>query len=69
MRNKQVIHVGFGGHPNDLRGKCRHRIDLGRDRLFRRMQRGAGAESDKPAAPSTRPPPSGPRARGSNAPA
>ena len=38
MRNKQVVHVGFGGHPNDLRSKCRHRIDLGRDRLFRRMQ-------------------------------
>jgi uncharacterized LabA/DUF88 family protein len=41
MRAKQVIHVGFGGHPNDLRGKCHHRIDLGRDRLFRRLQRAA----------------------------
>ena len=30
MRNKQVVHVGFGGHVNDLRAKCRHRIDLGR---------------------------------------
>jgi uncharacterized LabA/DUF88 family protein len=39
MRGKQVIHVGFGGHLNDLRSKCRHRIDLSRDRLFRRIQR------------------------------
>jgi uncharacterized LabA/DUF88 family protein len=39
MRNKQVVHVGFGSHLNELRNKCRHRIDLGRDRLFRRMQR------------------------------
>ena len=39
MRNKQVVHVGFGSHMNELRNKCRHRIDLGRDRLFRRMQR------------------------------
>jgi uncharacterized LabA/DUF88 family protein len=39
MRGKQVIHVGFGGYTNDLRSKCRHRIDLGRDRLFRRAQR------------------------------
>lgn len=43
MRNKQIVQVGFGGYTNDLRGKCRHRIDLGRDRLFRRMQR-AGAD-------------------------
>jgi len=43
MRNKQVVHVGFGSHINDLRGKCRHRIDLGRDRLFRRAQRGREA--------------------------
>ena len=40
MRNKQVVHVGFGSHMNELRSKCRHRIDLGRDRLFRRVQRG-----------------------------
>src|SRR5262249_51030687 len=39
MRNKQVVHVGFGGRASDLRGKCRHRIDLNRDRLFKRMQR------------------------------
>jgi uncharacterized LabA/DUF88 family protein len=39
MRHKQVIHVGFGGHSNDLRAKCRHRIDLGKERAFRRMQR------------------------------
>lgn len=45
MRNKQVVHVGFGSHMNELRSKCRHRIDLGRDRLFRRAQRGrSGAE-------------------------
>ena len=30
MRNKQVVHVGFGSHLNELRNKCRHRIDLGR---------------------------------------
>ena len=41
MRNKQIVHVGFGGYTNDLRSKCRHRIDLGRDRLFRRIQRSA----------------------------
>jgi len=46
MRNKHVIHVGFGGHPNDLRVKCRHRIDLGRDKLYRRMQRGGGDGAD-----------------------
>lgn len=39
MRGKHVIHVGFGGHMNDLRSKCRHRIDLRRDRVFRRVQR------------------------------
>jgi uncharacterized LabA/DUF88 family protein len=39
MRNKHVVHVGFGGYANDLRSKCHHRIDLGRERLFRRMQR------------------------------
>ena len=32
MRYKQVVHVGFGSHMNDLRAKCRHRIDLGKDR-------------------------------------
>jgi uncharacterized LabA/DUF88 family protein len=39
MRNKHVVHVGFGSHGNELRGKCRYRIDLGKDRLFTRMQR------------------------------
>lgn len=39
MRNKHVVHVGFGSHGNELRGKCRHRIDLGRNRLFERMRR------------------------------
>ncbi|HJZ33432.1 MAG TPA: NYN domain-containing protein [Hyphomicrobiaceae bacterium] len=39
MRNKHVVHVGFGAHSNDLRSKCRLRIDLaGKDHLFRRMQ-------------------------------
>ena len=45
MRGKHVVHVGFGGHQNDVRHKCRHRIDLARGRLFRRMQRGAGADA------------------------
>ena len=39
MRHKQVVHVGFGSHMNELRSKCRHRIDLGRDQLFRRVQK------------------------------
>jgi hypothetical protein len=41
-RGKQVVHVGFGGHSNDLRTACRHRIDLGRGNLARRLQRGRG---------------------------
>jgi len=41
MRNKQVIHVGFGGHSNDLRAACRHRIDLAKGNAFRRLQRAA----------------------------
>ena len=41
MRNKQVIHVGFGGHSNDLRAACRHRVDLAKGNVFRRMQRAA----------------------------
>jgi NYN domain-containing protein len=40
MRGKQVVHVGFGGYNNDLRVACRHRIDLGKADLCRRMQRG-----------------------------
>src|SRR5262245_60807700 len=55
MRNKQVVHVGFGSHLNELRNKCRHRIDLGRDRLFRRAQRprnGAETSSTQPRAAS-----------------
>ena len=39
MRGKQVVHVGFGGHSNELRSICRHRIDLGRSNLYRRLQR------------------------------
>jgi uncharacterized LabA/DUF88 family protein len=46
MRHKQVIHVGFGSHLNDLRAKCRHRIDLGRDRAFRRLQRAKSAADE-----------------------
>jgi uncharacterized LabA/DUF88 family protein len=47
MRGKQVLHVGFGGYSNDLRGKCRHRIDLGRDKLFRRMRRAVPPRAEK----------------------
>jgi hypothetical protein len=47
MRGKHVVHVGFGGHQNDVRRKCRHRIDLSRGRLFRRMQRGRNGDSAK----------------------
>ena len=39
MRNKQVVHVGFGGHSNDLRAACRHRIDLGKAIRFSSLQR------------------------------
>jgi len=53
MRNKHVVHVGFGGHSNDLRSKCHHRIDLGRDRMFRRMQRSGDAADSTKAAAST----------------
>jgi uncharacterized LabA/DUF88 family protein len=57
MRGKHVVHVGFGGHMNELRSKCRYRIDLGRDRLFRRAQRPrSGTESVREA---PRPPPRG----------
>ncbi len=38
-RGKQIVHVGFGGYNNDLRAACRHRIDLGKGDLCRRMQR------------------------------
>jgi len=44
MRSKQVVHVGFGGHSNGLRAACRHRIDLARGNLFRRLQRGRSAD-------------------------
>ena len=43
MRGKQVVHVGFGGHSNDLRAACRHRIDLSRGDVYRRLQRGRGS--------------------------
>jgi hypothetical protein len=39
MRGKHVVHVGFGSHTNELRSVCRHRIDLAKGGLFRRMQR------------------------------
>jgi uncharacterized LabA/DUF88 family protein len=45
MRGKQVVHVGFGGHTNELRAACRHRIDLGRGNLYRRLQRGTEARA------------------------
>jgi uncharacterized LabA/DUF88 family protein len=50
MRHKQVVHVGFGGHSNqhDLRGRCRHRIDLARGQLFRRLQREGNGNGRKP---------------------
>jgi uncharacterized LabA/DUF88 family protein len=41
IRGKQVVHVGFGGRTNELRGNCRFRIDLARDSLYRRLQRKA----------------------------
>jgi extradiol dioxygenase family protein len=47
MRGKHVIHVGFGGHSNELRSVCRHRIDLGKGNLYRRMQRGRTADPAK----------------------
>ena len=47
MRGKQVIHVGFGGYSNDLRSACRHRIDLGKGNLARRLQRGRAADAAK----------------------
>ena len=43
MRSKQVVHVGFGSYNNDLRAACRHRIDLGKGNVFRRLQRAAKA--------------------------
>jgi uncharacterized LabA/DUF88 family protein len=58
MRHKQVVHVGFGSHMNDLRARCRHRIDLGKDRAFRRMQRakpGDGGEQTRPTSPAASP--------------
>jgi uncharacterized LabA/DUF88 family protein len=39
MRHKHVIHVGFRGHTNELRSACRHRIDLARNNLYKRLQR------------------------------
>jgi uncharacterized LabA/DUF88 family protein len=50
MRGKHVIHVGFGNHTSELRSVCRHRIDLGKGGLFRRMQRArtGGAAKKEP---------------------
>lgn len=54
LRNKHVVHVGFGGHGSDLRAKCRYRIDLSRERAFKRMQRPrAEAQSTSPTAART----------------
>jgi uncharacterized LabA/DUF88 family protein len=47
MRGKHVVHVGFGGHTNELRSVCRYRIDLGKGNLYRRMQRRTGNEKGK----------------------
>jgi uncharacterized LabA/DUF88 family protein len=47
MRGKQVIHVGFGAYSNGLRSACRHRIDLGKSNLARRVQRGRVGEVAK----------------------
>jgi hypothetical protein len=47
MRGKHVVHVGFGGHNNELRSVCRHRIDLGKGNLYRRMQRQTGNAKGK----------------------
>jgi hypothetical protein len=44
MRGKHVVHVGFGTYTNDLRAACRHRIDLGKDNLCRRLQRGGNRQ-------------------------
>jgi hypothetical protein len=45
MRGKHVIHVGFGGHSNDLRAACRQRIDLAKGNLCRRLQRRRAADA------------------------
>jgi hypothetical protein len=47
MRGKHVVHAGFGGHSNDLRSVCRHRIDLGKGGLYRQMQRARTGEAAK----------------------
>jgi hypothetical protein len=47
MRGKHVVHVGFGGHSNELRSVCHHRIDLGKGSLYRRMQRARTADPAK----------------------
>jgi uncharacterized LabA/DUF88 family protein len=44
MRTKQVVHVGFGGHTNDLRAACRHRIDLAKAGRFQSLRRRKPAE-------------------------
>lgn len=58
MRGKMVVHVGFGHRNSELRNKCRHRIDLSRNGLMRRMQRGSGdaSTSTTPPQPNGRPP-------------
>jgi uncharacterized LabA/DUF88 family protein len=48
MRGKQVVHVGFGGHTNELRAACRYRIDLGKNTLYRRLQRSTEVAANKP---------------------
>jgi NYN domain len=45
MRGKHVVQVGFGGHSNDLRSVCRHRVDLAKGSLCRRLQRGRAGDT------------------------
>jgi uncharacterized LabA/DUF88 family protein len=45
MRHKHVLHVGFGNHASELRGKCRYRIDLARKRGFARVQRARAGDA------------------------
>lgn len=47
LRHKHVVHVGFRSHSNELRAACRHRIDLSKGNLYRRLQRSEGAAGAK----------------------
>lgn len=56
MRGKLVVHVGFGARLNDLRSRCRHRIDLSRNGLAQRMQRNKNPRQAASAPERTSPP-------------